>query len=297
MPTLSAIVPESLAPERLDRVALGLFAGLASLSAARKLARKGAVRLDGVAVPPMSTARPGQHLEIDLPDPPPPRIEIPLDLLYVDDWVAVVYKPAGLVTSGPRLRTLAHALPAVLSPSSLPDAMPGAHPVHRLDARVQGPVVCARTRGAAVELGRAFQEGRVRKRYRALVAGALHGEGEVDLPVDGREALTRWRSVEVMAAPKTGFLTTVDLWPISGRRHQLRQHLGSLGHPVLGDGRYAGGLPVLRSQGLMLAAVELVLTHPGTGQELRIEVPEPARFTAFRERARRRMLRLSPSPS
>lgn len=297
MPTLHAIIPETLAPERVDRVALGLFAALASLSQARKLARKGALRLDGLAVPPMTTALPGQLMEVDLPDPPPPRFEIPLEILHVDDWLAVVYKPAGLITSGPRLRTLAHALPALLPPSPLPDAMASAHPVHRLDARVQGPVLCARTRGAAMELGRAFQEGRVEKRYRALVVGALQGEGEVELPVESKPSRTRWRSVEVMEAPMTGFLTTVDLWPLTGRRHQLRQHLASLGHPVLGDGRYAGGLPVLRSQGLMLAAVEIGLDHPGTGEELRIEVPEPARFVAFRERARRRMLRLSPSPA
>jgi 23S rRNA pseudouridine1911/1915/1917 synthase len=296
MPTLQAIVPDTLAPERVDRVALGLFAVLASLSQARKLARKGALRLDGLPVPPMSTARPGQVLEVDLPDPPSPRFEIPLEILHVDDWLAVVYKPAGLLTSGPRLRTLAQALPALLGPSPLPDAMASAHPVHRLDARVQGPVLCARSRGAAMELGRSFQEGRVEKRYRALVVGSLDGEGEVELAVDGRSARTSWRSVEVMEAPMTGSLTTVDLWPLTGRRHQLRQHLASLGHPVLGDGRYAGGLPVLRSQGLMLAAVELRLEHPGTGVELHIEVPEPARFVAFRERARRRMLRLSPSP-
>lgn len=297
MPVLRATVPEHLAPERVDRVALQLFAALASLSSARRLARKGALLLDDQPVPPMSTARPGQLLELRLPDPPPPRLVLPLAVLHLDPWLAAVYKPAGLLTSGARGPSLAAALPALFPPSDRPDAMASAHPVHRLDARVQGPVLCARTRGAAMFLGQAFQESRIEKRYRALLRGALEGEGEVDRPVDGRAARTRWRSVEIVPAPLTGALTVVDLWPREGRKHQLRQHMAALGHPILGDGRYTPDGPVLRGQGLMLACLALRLPHPDTEAPLAIEVDEPRRFLAFRERARRRMARLDAPPS
>lgn len=294
VPLLAATLTEAHAPERLDRVALALFAPLASLSQVRKLARKGKVRLDGQVVPPMSTASPGQRLEIELPEPVLPGLHLPLPVVYVDDWLAIVHKPAGLVTSGWQRVTLANALPDLLPPSPRPDAMAQAHPVHRLDARTRGLVVVARTHGADVALGLAFQEGRVEKRYRALLRGALHGEGFVDEPVEERAARSRWRSVQVTPAPLTGHLTTVDLWPETGRKHQLRRHMAALGHPILGDGRYTVDGPLLRGQGLMLAAVALTLPHPATGQPLTVQVDEPEKFVTFRARALRRALASPP---
>jgi len=222
-----------------------------------------------------------------------PVLPLDLDLVYVDDWLAVINKPAGLVTSGPRRRTLTAALPHNLPTSPRPDAMPRPHPVHRLDARTRGLVVVARTHSANVELSRAFQERPVFKRYRALVGGSLTGEGVVDLPVDGRSARSRWRCISVAQAPVTDTLTTVDLWPETGRKHQLRRHLASLGHPVLGDGLHTESGPVLKGQGLMLAAVQLRLPHPHTGQPLDIEIPEPDKLVTFRQRAATRAQRFA----
>lgn len=296
MPTLSATVPDDLAPERLDRVALALFAPLASLSQVRKLARKGHVLVDGRPVEPMTTAHPGQRMDVHLPDDPGPALAMELELVYVDDWMAVVNKPAGLVTSGPRRRTLVAALAHNLSRSPRPDAMARAHPVHRLDARTRGLIVVARTHAANVALGRAFQQRLVKKRYRALLRGALTGEGEIDLPIDDRPAHSRWRSVEVSPAPITEHLTTVDLWPETGRRHQLRRHVAALGHPILGDGPYTPDGPLLKGQGLMLAAVELSLPHPATGEPLHVVIDEPSKLVSFRERARRRAALPEASP-
>lgn len=292
VPTLSCVVTEAVAPERLDRVALALFGVLASPSQVRKLARKGSVRLDGEVVGPMTTARPGQVLAITLPEPrpvAPVAVEVPI--VHLDDWLAVVDKPAGLVTSGWQRRTLAHALVSLLPPSPLPDALVQPHPVHRLDARTRGLVLVARSFGADAALSVAFAERRVRKRYLALLRGALPGEGVVEREVEGQPARSRWRSLRVDPAPLTGHVTTVELWPETGRKHQLRRHMAALGHPVLGDGRYTEEGPVLRSQGLMLAAVGLAFPHPGTGQVVTVELEEPEKFRTFRERAIRRASR------
>ncbi|NOY26543.1 MAG: RluA family pseudouridine synthase [Oligoflexia bacterium] len=292
MPRLVGTATADHAPERLDRVALALFDVLASKSQVRKLARKGRVRVNGEPVEPMTTVHPGDELVLDLPDHAGHQIALPLRVVFEDAHLAVVYKPAGLVTSGNRAKTLQAALLANLQPSPQPDAMARPHPVHRLDARTQGLVICAKTHAANVALGRAFQQRRVEKRYRALLRGRLDGEGLVEEPVDGRDAASRWRTVEITPAPMTGFATTVDLWPRTGRKHQLRQHAALLGHPVLGDDLYTPEGPLLRGAGLFLAALELRLRHPITGDPLQVEADEPARFEAFRARARRRMARM-----
>ena len=293
---LTCTVTDSVAPERLDRAALGLFGVLATLSQVRKLARKGQVCLDGEVVGPMTTARPGQVLTITLPPPKavaPVAVDVPV--VYLDDWLAVVDKPAGLVTSGWQRRTLAHALCGLLPSSPLPDALFQPHPVHRLDARTRGLVLVARTFGADASLSVAFSERRVHKRYLALLRGALTGEGVVDQPVEGQPARSRWRSLRIDPAPMTGHLTTVELWPETGRKHQLRRHMAALGHPVLGDGRYTEEGPVLRSQGLMLAAVGLTFPHPATREALTVQIEEPEKFRTFRERAIRRVAKTASS--
>jgi len=263
-------------------VVLALFPPIASLSQARKLARKGRIRVNDVVAGPMDPVRPGDRLAVDLPDEVGPTIELDLPLVYADDHMAIVDKPAGLVTSGARRRTLQAALSFLLPRSPLPDAMARPHPVHRLDARTRGLVACARTHSANVALGHAFQDRQVDKRYRALLVGALEGEGVIETSIDGRPARTRWRCVQVTPAPVTGALSTVDLWPETGRTHQLRIHMASLGHPVLGDDAYTTAGPVLRGQGLYLAAVSLRLPHPATGEELLVEIPEPVKWARFR---------------
>lgn len=291
MHRLTATATTEHAPERLDRVALALFAALASGSQVRKLARKGHVLVDGQPVEPMTSVFPGQTLSISLPEDHGPVLELDLDVLYEDDDLAVVWKPAGLVTSGHRPRTLKAALSHALSSSPLQDALSRPHPVHRLDARTRGLVVCAKTFHADVALSAAFAERRVQKRYRALLRGRLDGEGVVDQPVDDRPARSRWRSVDVVPAPITEWLTVVDLWPETGRKHQLRQHCAALGHPILGDGRYTDDGPVLRGQGMMLAAVALTLPHPRDGRELTVDTGMPDKLATFVARARRRSQR------
>lgn len=291
MTRLTATATEDCAPQRMDRVALALFPAIASLSQARKLARKGRVWLNGEPCGPMAPIQVGDELAIELPEPRASNFHLDLDIVFEDEHLAVVYKPAGLVTSGNRRQTLVNSLPGNLAPSPQPDAMARPHPVHRLDARTQGLVAVAKTHRANVGLGHVFHNRQVVKRYRALLRGALHGEGVVEDEVDGRSARSRWCSVEVTPAPLTDHLTTVDLWPETGRKHQLRVHMAILGHPVLGDAAYTEEGPVLKSSGLFLAAVCLRLPHPVSGEPLEIEVPEPDKFARFRERARRRVAR------
>lgn len=276
---------EADGPWRLDRLAVERL-GLPSRSAARRGIERGRVLLNGAPCEPSRFVRPGDRVEL-LDAPEPPRIiELPLELLHVDPHLALVLKPPGLDTSG-RGRTLEAALPPHLPPSGVDGAFPWPRCAHRLDRRTGGLVLVARSRPAAAALSAAFAERRIHKRYVALVAGRLHGEGRTDAEIDGRPAATRWRAVEHQRSLHTGWVTRVEAWPETGRKHQLRAHLAGLGHPILGDDRYPDG-PVLRSQGLFLFAAELGLDHPIDGRPLQVRAPVPAKFASFLAREARR---------
>lgn len=283
------LVPDDPPRERLDAYALSVFDELGSRAQARKLIKKGALRV--VGLPETRSAlwvRAGWILELDPPRKlPGPDFRVDLDILYTDPHLAIVDKPPGLVTSGNRHRTLARALPHVLPPSEASDALPICVPVHRLDARTQGLVVVARSARAQVALGQAFQERRVQKRYEALVTGRLEGEGRIELPLEQRPAATRWQATHHARSLHVDWVTQVSCWPETGRNHQIRRHLARIGHPVLGDAHYTTGT-VLTGNGLFLAAVALTLPHPVTGEPVHVARDSPYKFQSYLAREQRR---------
>lgn len=111
---------------------------------------------------------------------------------------------------------------------------------HRLDAETGGLVLCGKTTAGLQGLSAAFATRQILKRYRALVRGELHGCGRITLPISGVPSETEYRSVAVRHSSKCMHVTVVDLWPRTGRTHQLRKHFAYLGHPILGDKKYWG---------------------------------------------------------
>lgn len=289
MPIIEHIVPTLAEPERLDVYLLDALPHIASKSQARKLARRGALRVNGEEVRGTDRLHSGDHVSIVFPDTSPhPVLEWEIAVIYEDEWLAVIDKPPGLATSGNRRLTVVNALPHNIQPSSEPDALVRPHPVHRLDARTGGLLVIAKTARANVALGHAFQARQVSKRYRALLVGRLDGEGLVEEPLDDRPAQTRYRTVLHTSSTLQGAISTVDLWPLTGRTHQLRRHMAGLGHPVVGEDLYRGELPNIRRKGLYLRSVELTLKHPITEEPLHVRIPEPERFQARRDKEQRR---------
>lgn len=236
---------------------------------------------------------------------------------HEEEAMAVVHKPAGIHSKpyGPAL-TLEHALPGLLSPPDSADRLIRPSCVHRLDARVSGLIVVAKTRYAAAFLARAFRERRVCKRYRALLLGRLdHAEllrggtclevstdkGEacgadgspslrITSLIDGKRAESTLRVVDYCPHVQAGWLTTVDLIPHTGRRHQLRRHCAELGHPICGDDLYAtavDGFIGKRSAGLFLQSVEVSVPHPSDdGNWVHVQIPDAPKFQRQRERAK-----------
>ena len=206
-----------------------------------------------------------------------------IDLLHVDEALVVVRKPPGLLSVPGRGPERADCVSARVQ-QRLPDALV----VHRLDMATSGLLLMARGAEAQRRLSAAFAERRVAKRYTAVVAGWIAEDcGEVDLPlicdwpnrprqivdlVQGKPALTRWQVVSRHEA----MTTRVELEPVTGRSHQLRVHLQSIGHPIVGDELYAPVPWQQASSRLLLHACHLQLEHPTSGQWLTFS--DPATF-------------------
>lgn len=286
------IVPGNTVPERLSDYVHRVCDALSSRKGARKAIEKGKVLVDGVPRGTGYFVKPGNLIEILTDEISPSGIyEKLLHILYEDDSIAVVHKPPGLCTNGNRFKTLEHALPYNLYKSNAIDALPAPLPVHRIDFATSGLVVVAKRSSAAVSLGQQFQDREVLKRYRAVVIGNMEGSGLVEVGIDGRDAVTHYRAVRSVHSLRNSYLTLVDLWPKTGRRHQLRRHLSGEGHPILGDHLYGIEGSMLKSKGLFLSAVEISFRHPEKKWVLNVRVDDPDKFTTFMDREERRWKR------
>jgi len=198
-----------------------------------------------------------------------------LPIVYLDERLIVLDKPSGLLAVpglGPENR------------DNLADRVAQSYPrtlvVHRLDRDTSGLIVMARDAEAQRHLSQQFHDRGVEKKYIAVVYGNVAEDaGCIDRPLKrdfarppryridaahGRAAVTEWRVIERLADR-----TRLELMPLTGRSHQLRVHLESLGHPILGDKLYAHPQAMAMADRLLLHAVELVIAHPTSGERIR----------------------------
>jgi 23S rRNA-/tRNA-specific pseudouridylate synthase len=182
-----------------------------------------------------------------------------LPVVYQDDSLLVVVKWGGMPSVPQRgwPKSAACFAMAHLDLSPLPEPLRKPAACHRLDVGTSGLLCICRTVHAARFLATAFETRQVRKTYRALVCGMLPTDGLISTPLDNKEAETRWKVVQSDA---TDNQTLVDLFPKSGRKHQLRRHLAGRGNPIVGDCEHGHG----HSDGeeLQLVATELIIPWP-----------------------------------
>ncbi|GAF03038.1 ribosomal large subunit pseudouridine synthase C [Saccharicrinis fermentans DSM 9555 = JCM 21142] len=265
---------------RLSDYAPGIFKNLPSNKATKKAIKKGLVYVNGKQGYTGDFVVGGETLILlkDQEQKVLPAVKVDVKVCYEDDYLAVVDKPAGLVVSGNKHRTLENGLATILQRSPAPDALWRPEPIHRLDYPTSGAVLFGKTKQAVILLNKIFEERRIIKKYLAITIGQQDEVGEVTLDVEGKTAKSAYQVKASEKSERFGCLNLVELTLFSGRRHQLRIHLSSIGHPILGDSQYGQEGLVLKGKGLYLHAYSMEFVHPFFKESLRVQVDPPKKF-------------------
>lgn len=206
-----------------------------------------------------------------------PRVGV----LYEDEYLGIVVKPAGLATSGSKNRDLAKFLPFFLDASNQIDALPNPLPIHRLDRDTEGLMVVGKTWSAMDRLGAMLADHQISKYYIAIGEGLFHGKPNViDTPVDNLNAQTEIVSYHHL--PTKDPTTLFKLALRTGRTHQIRIHLKSIGHPIVGDNKY-NKEGISFKIGLLLVAAKLEFHHPFIDKTVNVEWKESKKFRKYYE--------------
>ncbi|HHX38201.1 MAG TPA: RluA family pseudouridine synthase [Clostridiaceae bacterium] len=253
---------------------------------------------DKVARPSLKT-QVGMDVTVLRPAPVSPELipeDIPLDIIYEDDWLLVINKPQGMVVHpapGHRQGTLVHALLHYLGTQGLSDINQSFRPgiVHRIDKDTSGLLLIMKNNEAHRRMARLIADHEVERSYYALVYGSIsESSGSIIAPLgrdpnnrqrmavvrDGKPATTHFKVLK-----KYGDCTFVKANLETGRTHQIRVHFQYIGHPVVGDPVYAGKRPHYGLEGQALHAGQLRFIHPMTGAKMRLRAPLPSWFTSL----------------
>lgn len=271
----------------------------------QKLLKDGSVQMNGKPVKASTKTAAGAVIELTIPEPEEPEIlpeDIPLDILYEDSDVILINKPKDMVVhpaAGHYTGTLVNALMyhckgdlsginGVLRPGI----------VHRIDKDTTGVLIVCKNDKSHNALAEQLKEHSITRKYRAIVCGNLkEDEGTVDAPLGrhpqdrkkmaivrtgGKRAVTHYRVLE-----RFGNYTYIECQLETGRTHQIRVHMASLGHPLLGDEVYGRVKSPFKLEGQTLHAMVLGFIHPTTGEYMEFEAPLPEYFEKLLEKLRR----------
>lgn len=197
-----------------------------------------------------------------------------IDVIYEDEFIAVINKPAGYPVSGNSFKTIQNALNNNLKPSKLLDAFLTPRPVHRLDSQTAGLLIVAKNLYSANFLGKQFEERSIKKVYKCICKNHFPDQLLIDTPINGHMAQTNFRRDANINNKFLGELALVSACPLTGRTHQIRKHLSGNGYPILGDKLYGEYF----NKGLFLFAESLNFRHPNTQEELQFKLDLPNKF-------------------
>lgn len=263
----------------MQEYAVSIFSSITTKSALKKAIKREEVLLNGAPANTSDWIEEHQKIELLQPDIPTKKIFcLKLNILFEDDFLAVIDKPPGIPTSGNYFRTIENALPFNLAPSPEVDVLPYPMPVHRLDNPTAGLLLVAKTRNAQTFLNRAFQNKEIQKTYTAIVGG-LHPQDAVYTDeIENKEAQSKVVLLKNINKAGRDF-SLVEITPQTGRTHQIRIHLSGNGFPIVGDKEYGGSAEF--QGGLYLFSSGVKFKHPVSLKLIEIQLPLPKKFREF----------------
>ncbi|AQS92756.1 RNA pseudouridine synthase [Polaribacter sp. BM10] len=266
-------------PIRFQEYSVGIFNAIPTKSGIKKAIKKGYIFIDDKIATTGIYISGGEKIDLYESENTSTfeRLKLDLEVLFEDDYLAIIYKPAGILVSGNKFVTIANALSQNLIKSSLADAVKP-QPIHRLDYPTSGLLLIGKTSLSIIELSKLFKEKNIRKTYFAVTIGKMNAKGYIDKPIDNKEAFTNYEVLESVISKRFNFLNLVKLQPETGRKHQLRKHLFSLKNPILGDKDYFLENKILNGKGLFLHAATLDFIHPFTKEKITISKELPKKF-------------------
>ncbi|MCH3884786.1 RluA family pseudouridine synthase [Tenacibaculum aquimarinum] len=262
---------------RLQDYGIGIFSTNLTKSGLKKAIKKGLVFVDGKIATTALYIIGNETIEFFQSEENRKEFDFDLKVLFEDDILAVIYKPAGILVSGNSFATIDNALFQNIKKSTQTDAVKP-RPVHRLDYPTSGLLLIGKTNSSIIALNKLFENKEIQKTYHAVSIGKMESQGTIKLPIDDKKSLTHFKVLKTVTSERFGFLNLVKLSPKTGRKHQLRKHLASLGNPILGDKEYYLDNLILNGKGLYLHASTLEFVHPFTKENICVSENLPKKF-------------------
>ena len=267
-------------PIRFQEYGVGIFNTVPTKSAIKKAIKKELIFIDGILASSSKYISGGEKIELYQSEKIATfkRLKLDVEVLYEDDFLAIIYKPAGILVSGNKFVTITNALPQNLQKSTQKDAVKP-QPIHRLDYPTSGLLLVGKTSSAIQKLSLLFKKKEIQKTYFAITIGKMCSAGVIYFKVDHKNASTEFKVLQSVKSERFKYLNLVELQPKTGRKHQLRKHLSSIGHQILGDKIYGKSDLILKGKGLYLHAAKLEFEHPITNKKICICKKLPKKFS------------------
>ncbi len=248
-------------------------------SAWKKVLKKQYVTVDGVTASTATYINGSETIRLSISEKvnSQKKLVLPLKVLFEDEYLAIISKPAGILVSGNCFKTVANALSQNIKLSSLTDVTTP-KPVHRLDYGTTGVLLIGKTSSSIRALNEMFKSKTIEKTYYAITIREMSRSGTIVSKIDDKESQSDYLVKQSVPSERFMKLNLVELNPQTGRRHQLRKHLSGIGNPILGDSEYGAEGLILKGKGLYLHAYSLEFIHPFTNQRIFVIDELPQKF-------------------
>ncbi|GEQ85825.1 pseudouridine synthase [Patiriisocius marinistellae] len=266
-------------PLRLQEYGVAIFNLLPTKSALKKALKKNQITINGEPATTATFIYGGEKLVFtsETVQREHKSLELKLEVVFEDEHLAIINKPPGILVSGNTFKTVANALINNVKPSKLPTAtIP--QPVHRLDYPTTGCLLVGKTTNSIIALNKLFEDKAITKTYIAITIDKMPKIGIIDVTIDDKAAVSEFRVLKSVVSERFSLLNLVEVFPQTGRRHQIRKHLSYIKNPILGDVNYGNEPHILKGKGLYLHASSLKFKHPFTTESMEITIPVPKKF-------------------